>query len=477
MAPHLFSRLPRLSSILELSGLRSHPRRSFTSKVKLHFEPLESRQLLAARPLLSEFVAGNQGGLRDGDGESSDWIEIFNAGDTAVDLAAYRLTDEADDLTKWQFPSTVLGSHDFLVVFASGATEPGYVDELGYLHTNFRLNRRGEYLALVAPDGKVISEYGGGGEDYPEQLVNVSYGRAQTVSLVHAGSGTNYWIPDSDRVARNWTEPNFDAAAHGFMTSAAALGLESRPGSRDSFEHVYSNALPDDTYGVYSRMEFALADASAVTGLHLHLKYDNGFVAYINGVRIAEDNAPDDPRWYSSAPDDSRSDSESLEFAVFDLAEHISTLVDGQNVLAIHGLNSLSDTSDMLLIPELVAAVTDVTQATGTDTRTGYMQTPTPGAVNGDNASILSGFVADVQFGLARGFYQTPQEVTISADTPGLTFTTPPTAANPLPIIPVPISTTILSSSPRQPCCGPQHTGHTSYLVEWIRTPMSSWPM
>ena len=41
-----------------------------------HFEPLEQRQLLAAAPIINEFMARNDGGLRDGDGRTSDWIEI-----------------------------------------------------------------------------------------------------------------------------------------------------------------------------------------------------------------------------------------------------------------------------------------------------------------------------------------------------------------------------------------------------------------
>ena len=43
-------------------------------------EPLENRQLLAANPVLSEFVALNRTTLQDEDGQFSDWLEIQNRG-------------------------------------------------------------------------------------------------------------------------------------------------------------------------------------------------------------------------------------------------------------------------------------------------------------------------------------------------------------------------------------------------------------
>ena len=47
----------------------------------------------------------------------------------------------------------------------------------GELHTNFSLNRDGEYLALVSPDGTtVLSEFGTATTDYPDQKGNISFG-------------------------------------------------------------------------------------------------------------------------------------------------------------------------------------------------------------------------------------------------------------------------------------------------------------
>ena len=132
-------------------------RRRFRTKPRerrLHIEQLEPRQLLAADVLITEFMASNSGGLRDGDGDSSDWMELFNAGTVAVDLGGYYLTDNADQLSKWSFPvGTNIAPGATLLVFAS---DKGTAGPAGELHTNFALSAGGEFLALVDPDGSTF---------------------------------------------------------------------------------------------------------------------------------------------------------------------------------------------------------------------------------------------------------------------------------------------------------------------------------
>src|SRR3954470_10925008 len=66
-------------------------------------EWLESRSLLAADLIISEFLADNTAGLKDQDNEFSDWIEIRNTTAAPISLANWSLTDSDNNLTKWQF--------------------------------------------------------------------------------------------------------------------------------------------------------------------------------------------------------------------------------------------------------------------------------------------------------------------------------------------------------------------------------------
>ena len=151
--------------------------RSQTRVRRLEF--LEHRHLLAADPIISEFLASNQSVLVDPNDKTPDWIEIHNAGDEAIDLAGWYLTDDPTEPNKWVFPnhlSSELGPDEYLIVRAS---DEDIIDRAtGNLHTNFKLSAGGEYVALVSPDLSIISEFGADGEEYPEQFEDVSYGVA-----------------------------------------------------------------------------------------------------------------------------------------------------------------------------------------------------------------------------------------------------------------------------------------------------------
>ncbi|XAM00071.1 CotH kinase family protein [Phycisphaeraceae bacterium D3-23] len=124
-------------------------------------------------PLVNELLAVNDNGLVDEDGNHSDWLELYNAGDTALDLTGWFLTDDASDLERWALPGVSLSAGEYLVVFASGEDRAIAGSEL---HTNFKLSSGGEYLALIEPDGNTIAhEYA---PTFPTQSADVSYGLA-----------------------------------------------------------------------------------------------------------------------------------------------------------------------------------------------------------------------------------------------------------------------------------------------------------
>ena len=128
--------------------------------------------------VINEFLASNDNGLLDGDGDSSDWIELRNTGSAVVNLLGWTLTDDPALPGKWTFPATNLNAGGFLVIFASGKDRAA----AGLpLHTGFSLSADGEYLGLYRPESIIAeSEYS---PEYPAQETDVSFGISGALRL------------------------------------------------------------------------------------------------------------------------------------------------------------------------------------------------------------------------------------------------------------------------------------------------------
>ena len=202
-------------------GARRHSTGILRNKLRnLLIERLESRRVLAVTPILSEFLASNSGGLSDADGDSSDWIEVYNPTDATVDLNAWRLTDSASDLNAWSFPAVSLAPNQFLTVFASGKDRAVVGQEL---HTNFKLSSGGEFLALVDPSGTIVSEYT---PSYPQQTTNVSYGaRFDNQTLLTTGSAARTMVPSSGSLGATWQQLGFNDTAWAAMPVGIGFGV------------------------------------------------------------------------------------------------------------------------------------------------------------------------------------------------------------------------------------------------------------
>jgi len=124
--------------------------------------------------VINEFVASNNSdsGISDPEGDYDDWIEIYNSGDTAIDLGGMYLTDDLDEPTKWQIPEgypaqTTIGADDYILIWADEDTSDGS------LHADFKLSADGEQIGLFDTDGITLID----GITFGEQVTNVSYGR------------------------------------------------------------------------------------------------------------------------------------------------------------------------------------------------------------------------------------------------------------------------------------------------------------
>lgn len=117
--------------------------------------------------VINEVMASNTTTLFDEDGDTPDWIELYNAGANPVNLTGYFLSDDSTAVIKWQFGEAVINPGDYLVVFASDKDT-----NMVNWHTNFKITASGEKVLLSDASGNVIDQI-----YVPASLSDVSYGR------------------------------------------------------------------------------------------------------------------------------------------------------------------------------------------------------------------------------------------------------------------------------------------------------------
>jgi hypothetical protein len=355
----------------------------------------------AAQVVISEFMAKNDTTLVDGDGNYSDWIELYNLGTNSVDLTGWYLSDDANDLTQWAFPSKSIGAGEFLVVFASGQTTAGYTDSLGYLHTSFKLAASDEDVVLTFSDGVTIQS---SFLDYPEQSDDVSYGLDQdsgTSYLIAEGESAKAFIGTS-QPSTSWNTTGFSDSA--WLSGTTAVGFDS--GSVYSDIGLNVSSMFRSTSSVFIRVPFVVDEDADFSQLSLRMKYDDGFVAYINGTQVTNGNASASATYSSTA----NSSHDGTSYEDFTLLSADSYLTSGTNVLAILGLNSGVMSTDFFIMPVL----TGISVGQMYTNTAVYLTTPTPGA---DNVAGVLGYVDDTTFSVDRGFFTNSFEVEIACDT------------------------------------------------------------
>ncbi len=339
---------------------------------------------------ISEFMAANGTTLTDEDGDTPDWIEIFNPSSAAVDLAGWRLTDDPSDPAKWIFPALVLGAGEYLVVFASDKNRN---DPAGELHCNFKLSAGGEYLALVKPDGVTVTS--SFAPAYPPQVADVSYGHyvaGATVENLVGGSDARVLVPEDGGLGLSWTQAGFVTTPPWLSGSGQGVGYDTTP----KYDVHITTDIQAEMYtqnpSAYIRLPFTIDDATRYQDLALHIRWEDGFVAYLNGVQVASRAAPASPVWDSTSLDgiDRFPESEVLVPEVIDLGASLGELQDGDNVLAVHALNSMANSSDLLIECELRS-----TRSGDGELAVGYLTVPSPGAAGGPGEAGLAALIGD----------------------------------------------------------------------------------
>ncbi len=247
-----------------------------------------------AQLFLNEFLSSNANGLADEDRDYSDWVEIYNAGSTNIDLSGYSLSDDPDFPRKWVFPQIYIQPMGHVLVFASGK------------------NRRNPPISWQ--------------------------------TIIDRGDEWRYLVPASD-LGPAWFGTGYDDSSWGNDPSGFGYG-----DGDDSTEL-------GPVISVFIRKTFALADPGSLDSLVLSVDYDDAFVAYLNGHEVARSNIGS-PGEVTPFHQPAAANHEAALFQggvpeYFPIASPEDQLLEGQNLLAIQVHNLNAGSTDLSLIPFL----------------------------------------------------------------------------------------------------------------------------
>ncbi|MDG2125839.1 MAG: fibronectin type III domain-containing protein, partial [Verrucomicrobiales bacterium] len=170
------------------------------------------------------------------------------------------------------------------------------------------------------------------------------------VVFVSGGSPVRALVPSSADEATGWQQADYPVGAS-WLSGSAGVGFDRDAGLGNVIGLDVDGAMFLVNGGVYIRHPFLVVDPYRLTSLTLRMKYDDGFVAYLNGTEIARANAPSNTHWNSVATETN----DAMQSADFDITAFLDRLAPGENMLAVHGLNRQRGDSDFLILPELTA--------------------------------------------------------------------------------------------------------------------------
>ncbi|MCK5080068.1 MAG: lamin tail domain-containing protein, partial [Bacteroidales bacterium] len=172
---------------------------------------------------INEFMASNDVSFPGPQGDFPDWIEIYNPGAEAVNLAGYYMADDlGDTAAMYQIPATYPDSVTVeaggFIVFYANKEEASSV-----LNLDFKLSGGGEQIGLWNADQIFMDSL-----TYGEQITDTSYGRYQD------GTDNWYFMADITPGASN-INPNPPPTIELYINEFMASNDSSFPGPQGDY--------------------------------------------------------------------------------------------------------------------------------------------------------------------------------------------------------------------------------------------------
>ncbi|MCP4194749.1 MAG: hypothetical protein GY768_29445 [Planctomycetaceae bacterium] len=156
-------------------------------------------------------------------------------------------------------------------------------------------------------------------------------------------------VPLDNSLGNRWLATDFDDSS--WTAGPTGVGFDTSGLLNEHIGFDILDSMKSVNTSAYLRIPFQVQEPISFDTLKLDLYFDDGFVAYLNGVEVKRVNAPELMSWDARATTSRRSVAATLK--TFNLSEHVNLLRTGDNVLAIHALNRTRGGNDLLISPQL----------------------------------------------------------------------------------------------------------------------------
>ena len=203
-------------------------------------------------------------------------------------------------------------------------------------------------ISMDTAEGTIWYTLDGTDPRLPETTIQPS----NQLTLVSENTSKRILVP-TGQISEDWkTSVNYRDSS--WLEGRGGVGYDTGQDYRQLFDIDLYDQMYQNQTSCFIQIPFNVTqDTSQFNIMTLRILYDDGFVAYINGVEVARRNFTGTPAWNSNA-DTIHDDSAAVNFEDINISLHLDVLHPGDNILAIHGLNQSTTSSDFLISPELV---------------------------------------------------------------------------------------------------------------------------
>lgn len=204
-------------------------------------------------------------------------------------------------------------------------------------------------LALSGPEEAMIFFTDDGSDP------RLAAGETPKKVLLAENSPVRAQLSDVGTFSSPWRELGFDDSA--WKAGTGGVGYELIPSDYQQWIGLAVPEMRGSNRSLLVRIPFEMtaAELAELTSLTLKMRYEDGFVAYLNGERIASAQAPSGELSWDAGATSGRPDEFAVVPATFEVSGFLDLLREGENVLALQGLNDDVDSSDFLLVPQLLS--------------------------------------------------------------------------------------------------------------------------